>query len=128
MSLQFPGSSNRHKKELRELLSKKKSDRLKYEEGVALQRSSRGRRLCLGRGRAAAFPLAEVGTHDWFKAGRAKGLPIGAMLLTATMKNQVRTHYGVTALAGFKASPKWRRCWCLRFDVSLRRKTNKKPL
>jgi hypothetical protein len=50
------------------------------------------------------------------------------MLLTATMKNQVRNHYGPAALTGFKASPKWRRCWYVRFSVSLRRKTNKKPL
>ena len=60
------------KKEIRALLPKKKSDKLKYEEGVALQRTSRGRRLSLDRGRAVAFPLAEVGTHDWFKAARAQ--------------------------------------------------------
>ena len=75
-----------------------------------LQRSLRGHRLSLDRGRALSFPLAEVGTRGWFKAARAKVQPTGAMLLTATMKNQVRTHHGLATAAGFKAPPKWRRC------------------
>ena len=118
----------RQVEEIRTAMSKNKSEMLKYDQGVALNRSPRGRRLSLCRGRAAKFPLAELETHVWFKESREKGLSIGAMLLTATMKNQVRKHYGSAALTCFMASKKWRRCWCLRFSVGLRHKTNKKAL
>ena len=114
------------REEIRAALTTKKEGH--YKDARVLLDSKRARRLCLGGGRNSKFPLAEERTYAWLKEKRALGLRIGPRAVTARMKKEVQDIYGPAAALLFKASKKWRRNWCRRFSVSLKRKSNKKSL
>jgi hypothetical protein len=96
-----------------------------YKETRVLLDSKQARRMCLGGGRGALFPLAEKKTFDEFSKLRADGLRVSPRMLSAIMKKSVRDIYG-DAASNFKTSKKWRSAFAGRFGLSLRVKNNKK--
>ena len=91
-------------------------------------KSRAARRCTLHKGKNRPFAAAEAEVHALYREKRKKGLPVTAHYLRVQMKTTVRKHYGMVACDTFKASGRWLQKFARHFEMSLRRKTNKKHL
>ena len=91
--------------------------------------TSRAARRCMLRTRTIRpFAAAEAEVHAIYREKRDKGLPTTGHYLRVTMKKTLRKHYGSDAADSFKASRCWLSGFTRYFEMSLRRKTNKKHM
>ena len=97
-----------------------------YKGSIMLANSKAGRRMALGGGRSALFPLAEQETFLEFKSMRKRGLRISPRMLRSLMVKHVSKLYGEPARQTFKASKRWLAAYSFRFTLPYRRKSNKK--
>jgi hypothetical protein len=97
-----------------------------YKGARVLKASRAGRRMCLGSGWMCKYALAEKATYDDFKEKRSRGLRIGPRMLSLIMRKKVAEIYGKSA--PFKGGKPWRQRFAKRWSISLRKKSNKKPI
>ena len=90
--------------------------------------SRAARRCTLRKGGCRRFAAAEEEVYSMYREKRRKGLRVTAHYLRVLMKKTVGKHYGDEAAATFKASGGWLSKFTRHYDMSLRRKTNKKHL
>ena len=91
--------------------------------------SRAARRTTLHPGqRRRTFAAAETEVHAIYKEKRAKGLPVSAQFLRITMKRTMLKHYGEAATNLFRASGRWLTSFTRQYNMSLRRRSNKKHL
>ena len=100
----------------------------KYRGAIMLANSKIGRRVCLGGGRSALFPLAEHATFTEFRSMRSRGLRVSPRMARALMIKYIKEHYDDSARETFKASSRWLAAFSFRCGLSYRRKSNKKPI
>ncbi|KAJ1449422.1 hypothetical protein M885DRAFT_572764 [Pelagophyceae sp. CCMP2097] len=98
----------------------------KYDGGFMRSNSKAGKAMQLGGGRGSSYPLAEESTFKLFMKRRAAGLRIGPRILMIMMRRDVADHYDKEAASTFKAFKGWLRCFAMRWNISLRKKSNKK--
>ena len=119
----------KQEKRLREAITSDAKEGSKYHGAKMLMDSKKARRYCLGGGRKAWFPSAEMATYDelcFYR--RERGARVGPQYLSAMMRKHVAALYGPNEAKLFKASKKWRRVFAIRFTLSLRKACNKKAL
>lgn len=90
--------------------------------------SRAARKVTLHKGKVRPYAAAEAEVHASYREKRKLGLPVTAHYLRITMKKTIRQFYGDEAADSFKASPKWLQAFTRYFEMSLRRKTNKKHM
>ena len=91
---------------VRARLTTKQHENGKYRGALVLARTKAGRRMRLGGGRSACYPLAEQATYDEFARRRNRGLRMSGRIIRGLMRGYVREHYGAAVVenGNFKAT------------------------
>jgi hypothetical protein len=116
----------RQKDTIRTALTTQKHAGGLYHGSQVLRNSRKARSMRLGGGRGVLFPLAEKATYDELQERRKKGLRVGPRLLFIMMRKKIVELYG--AKARLKSGMRWRRNFAIRWNVSLRKKSNIKAV
>lgn len=99
----------------------------RHAEKIIHFNSRAARKLSLHPGRSQRkFAAAEAEVFASYKQRRSKGLRVSGQWLRIHMKRVVFRHYGSDSAADFKASKKWLGAFCRYYNISMRRRTNKK--
>ena len=108
------------------ILSEIAKNKQKTNAGSA--REARRRRQMVGeRARnSEKYPLASKLLLTEIRLRRAKGSKISKLWLTTKMKQKIESCYGKEEATKFKASNNWFQRFKRRYNISLRRRTNKK--
>lgn len=99
-------------------------------DGDAIVRASSAaaRKFTLHPGTSRKYAAAEAELHKLYREKRQRGLKISAHWLRINMKRIVRSMYGDEAALHFKASPVWLFKFTNHYNMSLRKRTNKKNM
>ena len=118
----------RKETEIRGMMKTSKFESGVYADARACSDSRQARKLSLHAGKAAAYPHAESETYNQYLEWRAKGIRVGGRTLKRVMKKNVLDEHGAAVASHFMASRKWLVLFAKRHRISLKRKSNKKPL
>lgn len=91
-------------------------------------KSAAARRKTLHPGSRRKFAAAEAALHKLYKEKRSRGLRVNSHFLRLNMKKLVREIYGEAPAAEFKASKYWLVGFAKHYNMSTRKKTNKKNM
>lgn len=100
----------------------------KQKTNAGSAREARRRRQMVGERvrNSEKYPLASKLLITEFKLWQAKGSKISKLWLTTKMKKKIESCYGKVEASKFKASNNWFQQFKRRYNISLRRRTNKK--
>ena len=100
----------------------------KQKTNAGSAREARRRRQMVGERaqNSEKYPLASKLLITEFKLWQAKGSKISKLWLTTKMKKKIESCYGKVEASKFKASNNWFQRFKRRYNISLRRRTNKK--